>query len=59
MFLDQATLDVAGGRLVATPFRVQDSSMLRTLADSDVLIVREPHAPAAPAGAPCKVLFLR
>jgi molybdopterin molybdotransferase len=39
-----------GGRLVATPFPVQDSSMFSRLAASDCLVVREPHAPAAKAG---------
>jgi molybdopterin molybdotransferase len=47
------------GQLVATPFGIQDSSMLRTLADANGLIVREPFAPAAQAGADCRVLMLR
>ncbi len=47
------------GRPVATPFPVQDSSMLRTLAASNVLIIREPHAPAAAKGDICRVLYLR
>lgn len=37
---------------VAVAAARQDSSMLRTLADSNVLIVREPGAPAAAAGTP-------
>ena len=45
--------------LMATPFAVQDSSMLRSMADANGLIVREPLAPAADAGAPCRVLMLR
>ncbi len=45
--------------LVATPFDMQDSSMLATLAAANALIVLEPHAPAAPQGAPCRVLMLR
>ncbi|WP_439814512.1 molybdopterin molybdotransferase MoeA [Zavarzinia sp. CC-PAN008] len=40
----------ADGVLVATAFEKQDSSMLATVAQSDCLIVRPPHAPAAPAG---------
>ena len=44
---------------IATPFERQDSSMLTTLATANGLIVREPHAPAAEAGAPCTVLMLR
>ncbi|MEA2839736.1 MAG: molybdopterin molybdotransferase [Methylobacteriaceae bacterium] len=46
----------AEGRPVATPASRQDSSMLRVLADSNCLIIREPHAPAARAGEPCRVL---
>ena len=38
---------------VATPFPLQDSSMLVPLAAADCLLLRAPHAPAAPAGAPC------
>jgi molybdopterin molybdotransferase len=43
---------------VATPFPVQDSSMLVPLAKADCLLVREPHAPAAPAGSRCAILKL-
>lgn len=45
--------------LVATPFAVQDSSMLRTLADANCVIIREPFAPAAESGSACSVLMLR
>lgn len=41
---------------VATPFRRQDSSMLRLLADADALIVRPPFAPAAKAGEACRIV---
>ena len=47
------------GALVATPFGIQESSMLRMLADANGLIVREPFAAAAEAGAECRVLMLR
>ncbi|TIV75134.1 MAG: molybdopterin molybdenumtransferase MoeA, partial [Mesorhizobium sp.] len=47
------------GTLVATPFGIQDSSMLRMLADANGLIVREPFALAAEIGAECSVLMLR
>jgi molybdopterin molybdotransferase len=47
------------GALVATPFGVQDSSMLRRMAEAGGLIVREPFAPAAQAGDACRVLMLR
>ena len=39
-------------------FPVQDSSMLSTLSEADALIIRPPHAPAAPAGSPCEYLEL-
>jgi molybdopterin molybdotransferase len=47
------------GTLVVTPFGIQDSSMLRTLADANGLIVRAPFAPAVAAGDACDVLMLR
>ena len=43
---------------VATPARVQDSSMLVPLAQADCLLVREPHAPAATAGDRCAIIRL-
>ncbi len=41
-----------------TPLNPQDSSMLSTLAAADCLLIRPPHAPAAPAGVPCRILRL-
>ena len=35
---------------MAVPFEKQDSSMLRLLTESDCLVIRAPHAPAAKAG---------
>jgi molybdopterin molybdotransferase len=32
--------------------------MLSTLAEADALIVRPPHAPAAKAGEPCRIIRL-
>jgi molybdopterin molybdotransferase len=55
----RAVAEEQDGVLVATPFAIQDSSMLRILAHSNALIVRAPHAPAANAGAQCRVLMLR
>jgi molybdopterin molybdotransferase len=52
-----ATATPAGRRVKA--FEVQDSSMLRTLATANALIVREPHAPASPAGAIVRMIPLR
>jgi molybdopterin molybdotransferase len=46
------------GRLIVTPFPVQDSAMLRRLALADALVLRAPHAPALPAGAEVTVIRL-
>jgi molybdopterin molybdotransferase len=54
----RAALAVDGERLVATPARVQDSSMISVLASAGCLIVREPFEPAAEAGAACRVIRL-
>jgi molybdopterin molybdotransferase len=48
----------ADGTLIATPFPVQDSSMMAPLAKSDCLIIREPYAPAAAAGSACRMVRL-
>lgn len=47
-----------GGWLVATPQPFQDSSLLTELQRSRALLIREPNAPALPAGAPCRILRL-
>jgi molybdopterin molybdotransferase len=46
------------GSLVATPYGVQDSSMLAPLAKAGCLVIREPYAPAAAAGACCRIVKL-
>lgn len=46
------------GLPVATPFEIQDSSLLRILAQSQCLIVREPHATPAAAGDVCRIIRL-
>ncbi|HQT78717.1 MAG: molybdopterin molybdenumtransferase MoeA [Rhodospirillales bacterium 20-64-7] len=51
------SLDHAG-RVVATPFPVQDSAMLRRLALADALILRAPNAPALEKGAEISVIRL-
>ena len=55
----RASVVETDGVLVATPSAVQDSSMLRILSDARALVIREPFAPAAPAGDPCRILMLR
>ena len=52
----RASLARTPSGLVATPFEVQDSSMVALLAKADCLLIREPHAPAAPAGSPCTIV---
>lgn len=47
------------GRLVATPFEKQDSSMTRIFAESDCLVVRSPNAAAAKKGEACRIYMLR
>jgi molybdopterin molybdotransferase len=44
--------------LIATPFKLQDSSMLALLAKADCLVIREPFAPPAPAGSACRIVKL-
>jgi molybdopterin molybdotransferase len=46
------------GRLVATPFEKQDSSMMFLLQQADCLVVRPPRAPMLRAGAPVPILRL-
>jgi molybdopterin molybdotransferase len=43
---------------VATSVGAQDSSLVANLAAADALIIRPPHAAAAPAGSPCSILRL-
>jgi molybdopterin molybdotransferase len=54
----RAALTGEADGLVATPFPVQDSSMMAPLAKADCLVIREPHAPAAKAGSPCTIMRL-
>ena len=55
----RARLELRGdGVLIATPVDQQDSSLLGNLAAARALVIRPPHAPAAPAGSPCEILRL-
>ncbi len=54
----RARLKVIDGERVATPFGIQDSSMLATLAAADALIIRPVGAPPAAAGDEVSVLLL-
>ncbi len=55
----RAITSTENGQMIVTPFTVQDSSMLMTLAAADALLIRPAHAPAAKAGDPCRFLRLR
>lgn len=46
------------GIAVATAVDHQDSSLLNNLSAADALLIRPPHAPAAPAGARCDIIRL-
>ena len=46
------------GNSVATPVKIQDSSMIAALAKADCLLVREPFEAAAKAGSRCVILRL-
>ncbi|WP_375462405.1 gephyrin-like molybdotransferase Glp [uncultured Methylobacterium sp.] len=55
----RAALDTAPDRLpVAHPESRQDSSMLAVLGRAEALLIREPDAPAARAGDPCRIIRL-
>jgi molybdopterin molybdotransferase len=55
----RAAVSAGPAGLAVVPFGIQDSSMLKVLADANGLIIRPPHAPAAPAGETVRVLMLR
>jgi molybdopterin molybdotransferase len=57
-YLRARLASAADGLPIATPFPLQDSSMLVPLADADCLLIREPHAPAAKADSRCTILKL-
>jgi molybdopterin molybdotransferase len=54
----RAELATGPDGLVATPFAIQDSSMLVPLAEAGCLVIREPYAPAAAAGSRCMIVKL-
>ena len=54
----RATLRESADGAIATPFPVQDSSMMTPLAKADCLVIREPHAPAAKGGSRCAIVRL-
>ncbi len=52
----RATLKSDSDGLVATPFPLQDSSMMLPLSKADCLVVREPYESAAKAGSRCRIV---
>ena len=58
-YLRAALSQQADGALIATPFPVQDSSMMAALAKADCLIIREPYASPAKTGSGCVILKLK
>jgi molybdopterin molybdotransferase len=52
----RATLQQTPNGLIATPFPVQDSSMMAPLAKADCLVVREPYASPAGTGSRCAIV---
>ena len=58
-YLRAALAPGADGEEIATPFDVQDSSMMARLAQADCLVVRPPGAPAAKKGERVGIIPLR
>ena len=55
----RAQIETAPDRLpIVHPESRQDSSMLLILGSAETLLVRAPHAPAAKAGEPCRIIRL-
>jgi molybdopterin molybdotransferase len=52
----RATLSDGPDGSVATPFPIQDSSMMAPLAKADCLVIREPYEPAAKVGSACRIV---
>ena len=46
------------GLPVATPYDLQDSSMIRVMAEAGALVIRKPNAPAEPEGSLCRIIRL-
>jgi molybdopterin molybdotransferase len=57
-YMRAALAEGADGGRVATPYRVQDSSMLAPLASAGCLVIREPYAPPAKSGTRCAIVKL-
>ena len=51
------TID-SDGLPIATPYELQDSSMIRVCAEAGALVLRNPNAPAQNAGEKCRIIRL-
>ena len=55
----RASLEIrSDGTTIATPLKLQDSSLLGYLSKAAALVIRPPFAPAARAGEPCSIVTL-
>lgn len=55
----RAALTTPNDRLpTASPFDLQDSSMIRVMAEAGALVIRKPFAPPEPAGSLCRIIRL-
>ena len=52
----RSTLKAGPRGPVATPFPIQDSSMIAPLAKADCLVIREPYERAAKTGSACRII---
>jgi molybdopterin molybdotransferase len=52
----RATLSDGPQGFIATPFLIQDSSMMVPLSKADCLVIREPYEPAVKAGSTCRIV---
>ena len=53
----RSTLETREGERFVTPFKSQDSSLLRLYAKADCLMVRPAHAPASNSGEDCEIIL--
>jgi molybdopterin molybdotransferase len=57
-YMRARVIEGTDGRLIATPWPVQDSSMIGPLATANCLLIRDPYAPAVATGSGCRIVRL-
>ena len=57
-YLRAALTTPLDGLPVASPYELQDSSMIRVMAEAGALVIRKPNAPAEPEGSLCRIIRL-